>query len=301
MYGSLAHALQHLATTAMSFPEQAVPTAVQQPTTPAEPSAQPSAQLSAAASDTPVQTQREAPTWQTTSSQTPQPLPTLDEPQSLDIAIDTSANSVSRSPAPPAAAPVPASTSTPSAAVAPVSLIPHVASSTTAHILAPQSQYLPTSAFDAATQPEASTQRKRGRPRKYFDEESKRAADQERRRKKRRSDGAGDDSSDDDGGADSEANGASGTGKKDERRPYLHYQMDFGKYDNTKPGALSARDVVVNWLADGTNFKDWLSWSMDKKNEVAQTLRKELKEHGMLDRDTVSIKQQVSCSQSLQM
>lgn len=269
----------------MNFPEQVVP-AVRQPT-PAVPSAQQDNPSSLAP---PVAAQREASTWQT-SSQTPQP---LDTSQSLDIPLGDAANSVSRSPAPPPAVvtSVPASTAAPPSAQ--VSL-PQVANSTP-HILAPQSQYLPTSTFDA-NHSEANTQRKRGRPRKYFDEESKRAAEQERRRKKRKSDADGDYTSDD-GDSEGNANGTSGTGKKDERRPYLHYQMDFGKYDNTKPGALTARDIVVNWLADGTNFKDWLSWSMDKKNEIAQMLRKELRDHGMLDRDTISVKQQVSCGRS---
>ncbi|KAJ9108687.1 hypothetical protein QFC21_000007 [Naganishia friedmannii] len=270
----------------MSFPEQAIST-VQQPA-PAVPSAQ-QATPALVVQPPPVQpaaAQRETPTWQT-SSQTPQPPPTLDEPQPLDLPLATIANSISRSPAPPAAAPVPASTpaAPPSA---PVSL--PQAPSSVPHILAPQSQYLPISAYDAS-QLDSNSQRKRGRPRKYFDEESKRAAELERRRKKRKSDADGDESTDD---VDSEANGTSGAGKKEERRPYLHYQMDFGKYDNTKPGALTARDVVVNWLAAGTNFKDWLSWSMDKKNEVAQMLRKELKEHGMLDRDIISVKQQIT-------
>ncbi|KAJ9125089.1 hypothetical protein QFC22_000042 [Naganishia vaughanmartiniae] len=267
----------------MSFPEQAVQP-VQQPTS--------AAQSAQQVSSTPVQPaetqQRAAPTWQT-SSQTPQPLPTRDATQPLSLPLGTFANSVSRSPVPPAASPLPASNAVPPSA--PVSL--PQAHSSTPQVLAPQSQlqYLPTSSFDA-TQLDSSTQRKRGRPRKYFDEESKRAADSERRRKKKKGENDVDDSTDDGG---LEANGTpSGTGKKEERRPYLHYQMDFGKYDNTKPGSLTARDIVVNWLAKGTNFKDWLSWTTDKKNEIAHELREEFKEHGMLDREDISVKQQIT-------
>ena len=69
--------------------------------------------------------------------------------------------------------------------------------------------------------------------------------------------------------------------------------MDYGNYDSSKPDAMTARDIVVNWLATGTNFADWLDWPMEKRNEVAVQLRDELKSHGMLDRDSVSIKQQV--------
>lgn len=137
--------------------------------------------------------------------------------------------------------------------------------------------------------------RKRGRPRKYFDEASRRAAEVARRKRAKY------------GGNPDESDGASesGTGgpepaprpptKKEERRPYLHYQMDYGHYDSSKPDALTARDVMVNWLGTGRNFADWLEWGMEKRNEVALELREELKSHGMLDRDTVSIKQQVSC------
>jgi hypothetical protein len=70
--------------------------------------------------------------------------------------------------------------------------------------------------------------------------------------------------------------------------------MDYGHYDSSKPDAMTARDVMVNWLGTGRNFADWLEWGMEKRNEVALELREELKSHGMLDRDTVSIKQQVS-------
>lgn len=70
--------------------------------------------------------------------------------------------------------------------------------------------------------------------------------------------------------------------------------MDYGHYDSSKPDALTARDIMVQWLSTGTNFADWLEWPMEKRNEVALELREELKSHGMLDRDTVSIKQQAS-------
>lgn len=136
--------------------------------------------------------------------------------------------------------------------------------------------------------------RKRGRPRKYFDEASRRAAEVARR--KRAKYGGNPDESDgtSEYGTAGPAPSARPATKKEERRPYLHYQMDYGHYDSSKPDALTARDVMVNWLGSGRNFADWLEWGMEKRNEVALELREELKSHGMLDRDTVSIKQQVS-------
>lgn len=151
----------------------------------------------------------------------------------------------------------------------------------------PQTQLQPQSqqqtqqlaSFPSLHQAEEVQAKKRGRPRKYFDDESRRVAEYLRRKRSK---------NDEDG-----AEFVGGLVRKEERRPYLHYQMDYGNYDSSKPDAMTARDIVVNWLATGTNFADWLDWPMEKRNEVAVQLRDELKSHGMLDRDSVSIKQQV--------
>ncbi|KAJ9104756.1 hypothetical protein QFC19_003897 [Naganishia cerealis] len=274
------NALQQFATTAMNVVDFPFLEPQRQESTPA---AQPTPAV-----DLPPPPQREssAPTWQTASA-TPQL-----ELSQLPVPQTASEVSVSRSPAPQAAIPSIVSASTQPSASAQTAL--PQGQIVTSQTQVPQTQLPPLSASDA-TQADPNTQRKRGRPRKYFDEESKRVAEAERRKRKKTGNNEGDDSSDD-GESDVNAllGGGTGTSKKEERRPYLHYQMDFGKYDNTKPGALTARDVVVNWLADGTNFKDWLMWSMEKKNEIAQTLRLQLKEHGMLDRDIISVKQQIT-------
>jgi hypothetical protein len=153
------------------------------------------------------------------------------------------------------------------------------------------SQHVPYSTSIVSTDEHGQIKNKRGRPRKYFDDETRRAAEYLRRKRSKNDNESG---AAGDSPLDLNAPNSLTQNKKEERRPYLHYQMDYGNYDSSKPDAMTARDIVVNWLATGTNFADWLEWPMERRNEVAVELRDELKSHGMLDRDSVSIKQQVS-------
>lgn len=73
------------------------------------------------------------------------------------------------------------------------------------------------------------------------------------------------------------------------------YDRDYGKYDITDPDAITARDVVVDWLAEDETYLKWLGAAtfMDKA-VLTKQIQDKLAEHGMLERDASSLRQHVS-------
>ena len=130
-------------------------------------------------------------------------------------------------------------------------------------------------------QPSVTSSRRRGRPRKYHTPEDRLAEKNRRRRERERARKAGEDP------VDVPPRPANYTAPKP-------YDRDYGKYDITDPEALTARDVVVDWLAENDTYIKWLQAStfMDKA-VLTKQIQDKLKEHGMLERDASSLRQHV--------
>ncbi|GHJ85151.1 hypothetical protein NliqN6_1553 [Naganishia liquefaciens] len=123
--------------------------------------------------------------------------------------------------------------------------------------------------------------RRRGRPRKYHTPEDRLAEKNRRRRERERARKAGEDP------VDVPPRPANYTAPKP-------YDRDYGKYDIADPEALTARDVVVDWLAENETYIKWLQAStfMDKA-VLTKQIQDKLKEHGMLERDASSLRQHI--------
>ncbi|GHJ90122.1 hypothetical protein NliqN6_6524 [Naganishia liquefaciens] len=141
---------------------------------------------------------------------------------------------------------------------------------------------------DSATPP---SKRSRGRPRKWAREEDRRAAEAQRRR---------------------DTNKAKkyglpmpprpvgtyvpppGDATDPNRGPYVYFDKDYGHHTPGTEGALTARDVIVNWLARDGNWNRWNKWSVPERETVCRELQAEMAGHGMCEREILSIRQQVS-------
>ncbi|KAJ9092709.1 hypothetical protein QFC19_008634 [Naganishia cerealis] len=125
------------------------------------------------------------------------------------------------------------------------------------------------------------TSRRRGRPKKYFTPEDRQAEKNRRRRERERARKAGEDP------VDVPPRSANYTAPKP-------YDRDYGKYDISDPDAMTARDVVVDWLATDDTYIKWLQAStfMDKA-VLTKQIQDKLAEHGMLERDASSLRQHI--------
>jgi hypothetical protein len=128
----------------------------------------------------------------------------------------------------------------------------------------------------------ATSSRRRGRPRKYETPEDRLAEKNRRRRERERARKAGEEP------VDVPARPSNYTAPKP-------YDRDYGKYDITDPDAITARDVVVDWLAEDETYLKWLGAAtfMDKA-VLTKQIQDKLAEHGMLERDASSLRQHVS-------
>ncbi|KAJ9098107.1 hypothetical protein QFC21_004436 [Naganishia friedmannii] len=123
--------------------------------------------------------------------------------------------------------------------------------------------------------------RRRGRPKKYHTPEDRQAEKNRRRRERERARKAGEDP------IDVPPRSANYTAPKP-------YDRDYGKYDISDPDAMTARDVVVDWLATDDTYIKWLQAStfMDKA-VLTKQIQDRLAEHGMLERDASSLRQHI--------
>lgn len=141
--------------------------------------------------------------------------------------------------------------------------------------------------------------KKRGRPRKWAREEDRRAAEAQRRRDKNLNKNHGIPLPPRPQGTyqpppappESETGQPSST-----RTPYIYFDRDYGHHTPGAPGALSARDVLVNWLAADGNWSLWGTLTVVERDAVCRELKAVMEGHGMTEREVGSIKQQVGCS-----
>ncbi|KAJ9105043.1 hypothetical protein QFC19_003674 [Naganishia cerealis] len=156
---------------------------------------------------------------------------------------------------------------------------------------------LPSQGTDAASLASQS-KRNRGRPRKWASEADRRAAEAQRRRdtafaKKHglslppRASGTFRASPSE----ESEAERTSGRAPST-RNPYIYFDRDFGHHTPGTEDAISARDLIVNWLASGDNYKAFTAWSVPERDAACRQLKAEMESHGMSEREVLSIRQQ---------
>lgn len=146
----------------------------------------------------------------------------------------------------------------------------------------------------------SSSRRSRGRPRKWASEADRRAAEAQRRRDTAlakkfglplppKAPGTFQASPSDE--ADAARTNIRSTST---RNPYVFFDKDFGHHTPGTEGAVSARDLIVNWLARDGNYKAWTKWTVPERDLVCKEFQVEMEKHGMAEREILSIRQQVS-------
>ena len=140
---------------------------------------------------------------------------------------------------------------------------------------------------DTATPP---SKRSRGRPRKWAREEDRRAAEAQRRRDTNKAKKYGLPMPPRPVGTYVPP---SGEVTDPDRGPYVYFDKDYGHHTPGTEGALTARDVIVNWLATEGNWNRWNKWSVPERETVCRELQAEMAGHGMSEREVLSIRQQV--------
>lgn len=89
-----------------------------------------------------------------------------------------------------------------------------------------------------------------------------------------------------------------GDGSDPNRGPYVYFDKDYGHHTPGTEGALTARDVIVNWLAKEGNWNRWNKWTVPERETVCRELQTVMASHGMSEREILSIRQQVSSMHS---
>ncbi|KAJ9093051.1 hypothetical protein QFC21_006542 [Naganishia friedmannii] len=149
--------------------------------------------------------------------------------------------------------------------------------------------------------PSYSSRRSRGRPRKWASEADRRAAEAQRRRDTAlakkfglplppRATGTFQAS------PSEEADAAARTDSRSTstRNPYVFFDKDYGHHTPGTEGAVSARDLIVNWLARDGNYKAWTKWTVPERDLVCKEFQVEMERHGMAEREILSIRQQIT-------
>lgn len=164
------------------------------------------------------------------------------------------------------------------------------------------------SALDTTTTPSStsSSRRNRGRPRKWASEADRRAAEAQRRRDTAlakkfglplppRATGTFQPSPSEEADAMAAAAAArSHSRSTSTRNPYVFFDKDYGHHTPGAEGAVSARDLIVNWLARDGNYKAWSKWTVPERDLVCKEFQMEMERHGMAEREILSIRQQAS-------
>jgi hypothetical protein len=164
----------------------------------------------------------------------------------------------------------------------------------------------PSSVIASADRPSHDTppsKKARGRPRKWAREEDRRAAEAQRRRDKTRSERLGIPLPPRPEGTyvpPPQVEGTEDPAVPSQRSPYIYFDKDYGHHVPGAPGALSARDVLVDWLAEEGNWTRWARWTGLEREEACRGLRSVMQGHGMTEREVLSIKQQVRDQRSVE-
>ncbi|KAJ9112101.1 hypothetical protein QFC22_006401 [Naganishia vaughanmartiniae] len=146
----------------------------------------------------------------------------------------------------------------------------------------------------------SSSRRSRGRPRKWASEADRRAAEAQRRRDTALAKKFGLPLPPKAAGtfqaSPSEESDAARTNSRSTstRNPYVFFDKDYGHHTPGSEGAVSARDLIVNWLARDGNYKAWSKWTVPERDLVCKEFQVEMERHGMAEREILSIRQQIT-------